>query len=81
MRSSFNKLRTRERAYKSTLFININFVLNVSNTSNIVVFDKANSVIDATIAKMLRNSILLISRKINFKRVYGANSNDKKSKT
>jgi len=59
------------------MFISINLVLNVPNASNIVVFDKANSVIDAIVAKMLRNSIFLILRKMNFRRRYDDNERGK----
>ncbi len=61
--------------------IDIDFVLNVFNASNIVVFDKVNSIVNAIVAKMLRNLILLILRKINSKQAYGANNNDEESKT
>ncbi len=40
--------------------IDINFVFNISNISNIVVFDKANCVVNTIVAKILRNLILLI---------------------
>jgi hypothetical protein len=62
------------------MFIDINFVLNVFNASNIVVFDKTNSVIVAIVDKMLRNPILLNERKINFRRIYDVDDDNKRSK-
>jgi len=61
--------------------IGINFVLNVPNAPNIVAFDKTNSAISAIVAKMLRNPILLILRKINFKRAHNANGDNEEDKT
>jgi len=52
----------------------------VFDASNIVVFDKTNSVIVAIVDKMLRNSILLNERKINFKRAHNVDDDDKKGK-
>jgi len=63
------------------MFISIDFVLNVSYVFNIVVFDKTNSVINATIAKMLRNSIFLILQKMNSRRAHSANGDNKRDKT
>jgi hypothetical protein len=62
------------------MFINIDFVLNVFDASNIIVFDKTNSVIAAIVDKMLRNSIFLNERKMNFKRVYDVDDDDEESK-
>jgi hypothetical protein len=62
------------------MFIDIDFVLDVFDASNIVVFDKTNNIIVAIVNKMLRNSIFLNERKINFKRVYNVDDHNKKNK-
>lgn len=50
------------------------------DASNIVVFNKTNSVIVAIVDKMLQSSILLNKRKINFRQVYNVDNNNKKNK-
>lgn len=55
------------------MFIDVDSALDLSNASNIVAFDKANSVITAIIENMLRNSILLKRRKVNSKEAHGVN--------
>jgi len=62
------------------MFISIDFVLNVFDAFNIVAFDKTNSVIVAIVDEMLRNSILLNERKMNFKRAHDVDDDDEKSK-
>jgi len=62
------------------MFINIDFVLNVFNASNIVAFDKTNSAIVAIVDEMLRNPILLNERKVNFKRAHDVDDDDEGDK-
>jgi len=62
------------------MFIDIDFVLNVFDASNIVVFDRIDSIIFAIVDKMLRNSILLNKRKINSKRAHNVDDDNKKGK-
>jgi len=52
----------------------------VFDAFNIVVFDKINSVIVAIVDEMLRNSIFLNERKMNFRRTHDVDNDDKKSK-
>jgi hypothetical protein len=52
----------------------------VFDISNIVVFDKINSAIVAIVDKILRNSIFLNERKINFRRAYNVDDDNKKNK-
>jgi len=47
-------------------------VINVSNAPNAAAFDGADSAIGATVAKVLRNSVLLIPRKMNSRRAHDA---------
>jgi len=62
------------------MFIDIDFVFNVFDASNIVVFDKTNSVIATIVDEMLRNSILLNEQKVNSKRAHDVDDDNEGSK-
>ncbi len=52
--------------------IGFNPVLNASDAPNTAAFDRADSAISAAVEDMLRNSILLIRRKVNSRRAHDA---------
>jgi len=54
------------------IFIDIDFVFNVSNASNAVAFDRVDSIVATIIEEMLRNSILLSRRQMDFRRAHNA---------
>ncbi len=62
------------------MFIGFDSIINMSNASNVVAFDGANSAIGAIVAKVLRNLVLLISRKMNFRRAHDVDDDDERSK-
>jgi len=62
------------------MFIDIDFVLNVFDASNTVAFDRIDSAIVAIVDEVLRNSILLNERKMNFKRAHDVDDDDEEGK-
>jgi len=52
--------------------IGFNPILKMSDAPNIAAFNRADSAIGATVDEMLRNSVLLIRRKVNSRRAHDA---------
>jgi len=66
--------------WRRIIFIDINSILDVFNTSNTVVFDRINNIIVTIVNKILRNSIFLNRQKINFRETYNVDNNNKGNK-